>query len=194
MSFIYDRVEFVCVSYKESTKVTFKVLVEFVKLVSGVLVVRGCVLFISYGLGVSSVCECECMLCMLIGDSDVLNMICVGCVGGCLCSLATVCCVGVLGGAGLRCFLSLLRLASRSCRICCARLYCSVMVGCSGGCVVLLACVGNGGGCGPICLCRFSRALRCCFSCSSCLVRRFLGVFAVGCGCVICVQGRFWCC
>ena len=106
MSFIYDRVEFVCVSYKESTKVTFKVLVEFVKLVSGVLGVRGCVLFISYELGVSSVCECECMLCMLIGDSDVLNMIRVGVVCLWLSSLAAVCCDNVIGSTGLRCFLN----------------------------------------------------------------------------------------
>ena len=59
VSFKYDRMEYECVSFKSN--VTFKVLVEFVRLVeSGVLVVSECVVFISYELGVSSMCECVC--------------------------------------------------------------------------------------------------------------------------------------
>ena len=67
VSFKYDRMEYECVSFKSN--VTFKVLVEFVRLVeSGVLVVSECVVFISYELGVSSMCECVCVchVCLLM--------------------------------------------------------------------------------------------------------------------------------
>ena len=66
--------------------------------------------------------------CMLIGVRDKSNKgwlvrVCFGVSG-----LAAVCCVGGLGGAGLLCFLNLLRLRSRSCRSCCSRRYCGVLV------------------------------------------------------------------
>ena len=64
VSFKYDRVECVCVSYNRLSKVTFKVDSVFVRLVvvSGVSEVSECMVFVSHGLGVSSMCECVCVV------------------------------------------------------------------------------------------------------------------------------------
>ena len=66
--------------------------------------------------------------CMLIGVIDKLKREGLVRLGLGVYWLAAVDCVGGLGGAGLLCFLSLLRLSSRSCRSCCNRRYCGVAV------------------------------------------------------------------
>ena len=76
VSFKYERVECDCVSFKYSSKVTFKVEVELVSIVgSGVCIVSECV--VSCVLGVSVMHDCMCGSCMLMGESDVLKMTCV---------------------------------------------------------------------------------------------------------------------
>ena len=81
--------------------------------------------------------------------------------------LAAVCCVGGLGGAGLLCFLNLLRLRSRSCRSCCSRRYCGVLVlrggvvslavSCGGRLLFALCSSERDGGC-----CRLLQPRHCC--------------------------------
>ena len=66
---------------------------------------------------------------MLMGDSVISKGGGVFWIGVGAGGLAASCWAGVLVGAGLLCFLNLFRRRRRSCRNCCRRRYCGVVVG-----------------------------------------------------------------